>query len=65
MWHCWISAPVERDENVNREKNIDFVALLNTWNCWIRYNVKKFEYWICYIGEHCLDCWLGYDGENR
>ena len=41
MWHCWISASVEGDENVKRDKTINFIALLNTWNCWIRYDVKK------------------------
>ena len=49
MLHSWISATVEGDENVKRDKTIDFVALLNTWNCWIRYDVKRLEYWICYI----------------
>ena len=49
MLHSWISATVEGDENVKRDKTIDFVALLNTWNYWIRYDVKRLEYWICYI----------------
>ena len=27
--HCWISGTVEGDENVKRDKTINFVALLN------------------------------------
>ena len=53
MWQCWISATFERDENVKRDKTIDLVALLNMWDCWIRYNVNKIRilnllhFWIC------------------
>ena len=28
----WISATVERDENVKRDQTIEFVTLLNLWN---------------------------------
>ena len=65
MWHCWISATVERDDNVKRDKTIDFVSQMNTLNCWIRYIVKRLEYWICYIVEYCFDCWMRYDSESR
>ena len=32
LLHGWICGTVEGDENVKRDKTIDFVALLNTWN---------------------------------
>ena len=36
LWQYWISATVESDENVKRDKTIEFVALLSMWNCWMR-----------------------------
>ena len=27
---------IEIDENVKRDKTIDFVALLDMWDCWMR-----------------------------
>ena len=65
MSHGWIYGTVEWDENVKRDKTVEFVTWLNTCNCWIRYNVKRLEYWICYIVGYCLDCWLRYDSEIR
>ena len=41
MWHCWISETVERDENVKRDKTIDFVALLNMWDFELNYTVES------------------------
>ena len=32
LWQYWISATVERDENVKRDQTIEFVTLLNLWN---------------------------------
>ena len=32
----WISATVERDENVKRDQTIEFVTLFNMWDCWMR-----------------------------
>ena len=51
LWKYWISATVEIDENVKRDKTIDtteFVTILNKWNCWIRWECKtRSDYWIC------------------
>ena len=40
LWHCWISATVERDENVKRDKTVEFVTWLNMWDCWMRYECE-------------------------
>ena len=31
---------VELDENVKREKTVEFVTLLNVWDCWMRYECE-------------------------
>ena len=31
---------VEWDENVKREKTVEFVTLLNVWDCWMRYECE-------------------------
>ena len=41
LWHCWISGTVEGDENVKRDKTIDFVALLNMWDFEWNYTVES------------------------
>ena len=41
MWHCWISGTVEGDENVKRDKTIDFVALFNMWDFEWNYTVES------------------------
>ena len=49
LWHLYI------DENVNRDKRVKFVTLLNMWDCWMRYERESRLYdWICdpveYVG---------------
>ena len=39
LWQYWLSATVEIDENVKRDKTIDtteFVTMLNKYNCWYK-----------------------------
>ena len=40
-WHYWISATFERDENVKRDKTVEFVTLLNMWECWMGYECEN------------------------
>ena len=36
LWQYWISANVERDENVKRDQTIEYVTVFNMWDCWMR-----------------------------
>ena len=48
MWHYWISETVEGDENVKRDKTVEFAILLNMWECWMRYECEidnKLNFW--------------------
>ena len=42
LWQYWISANVERDENVKRDQTIEYETLFNMWDCWMRLH--------CWIG---------------
>ena len=52
LWQYWISATVERDENIKRVKTIEFVIVFNMWDCWMRDECKLdtqlnlWQYWI-------------------
>ena len=38
----------EIDENVKRDKTVEFVTWLNIWNCWMRWECKtRKNSWIC------------------
>ena len=57
LWQYWISATVERDENVKRDQTIEYVTVLicgtAEWDYtveWIR-QVNLWNFWIC------LGCW--------
>ena len=65
MWHCWISETVERDENVKRDKTIDFVALLNMWDYWLRHEwelVNTTEF-VTLLNK--WDCWRKWECKTR
>ena len=36
LWQYWLNATVEIDENVKRDKTIEFVTLFSMWDCWMR-----------------------------
>ena len=40
MWDCWIYGTVEGDENVKRDKTVEFVTLLNVWDIWMRWECE-------------------------